>query len=38
MEIIDMKKLETAIVYLERIAEGHNPNVIRYMYFVKDNR
>ena len=25
METIDMKKLETAIVYLQRIAEGHNP-------------
>ena len=25
METIDMKKLETAILYLERIAEGNNP-------------
>lgn len=25
MEIIDMKKLETAIVYLQRITEGNNP-------------
>ena len=25
MESIDMKKLETAIVYLQRIAEGNNP-------------
>ena len=25
MESIDMKKLETAIVYLQRIADGNNP-------------
>ena len=51
MESIDMKKLETAIVYLQRIADGNNPinnlpadedsvlnnpNVIRFMFFVKD--
>lgn len=25
MEVVDTKKLETAIIYLQRIAEGHNP-------------
>ena len=25
MESVDMKKLETAIVYLQRIADGNNP-------------
>ena len=25
MEIVDVKKLETAIIYLKRITEGHNP-------------
>jgi len=25
MESVDMKKLETAILYLQRIADGHNP-------------
>lgn len=25
MELVDMKKLETAIVYLQRIADGNNP-------------
>lgn len=25
MEVVDTKKLETAILYLQRITEGHNP-------------
>ncbi len=25
MEVVDTKKLETAIIYLQRITEGHNP-------------
>ncbi len=25
MEVVDTKKLETAIIYLQRIADGHNP-------------
>ena len=25
MELVDMKKLETAIVYLQRISDGNNP-------------
>ena len=25
MEVVDTKKLETAIMYLQRITEGHNP-------------
>ena len=25
MESVDMKKLETAIIYLQRITEGNNP-------------